>query len=540
MNTRTSRAMAVAGACLFVVVVGCTDLTVEPKSTVTEANVWNDPANYERFVAKLYGGLALTGQQGPAGNADIRASDEGFMSYTRLLFNLNELPADEVALTWGDAPVQELNKGQWGVDNDFIRSFYYRVFFQVTLANEFLYQSTDAQLDARGLNAPAFRADIQTFRAEARFLRALSYWHGLDFFGNIPLATEATRVGDPPPPQVSRDSMFRYIVSELTAIIPDLPPAGIGNQDRASQLAGQMLLAKVLLNHEVYTGTATPGYYAQAMTAVQAVIGGPFTLAAKYRDNFLADNHMSPEIIFAVTSDGRYTQSYGNTTFLVHAFCGGGPSDPWVVPGDSLGISAGSCWWGFIMRPEAFNRYAAGDTGRTSFFFTVGRTSAVDCLEGCFAEGIAGPKYANFTSAGDPGSDPNGYFVDTDFPLFRLADAYLIYAELYLRGGGGGEGQAVTYINALRQRSYGDASGDITGAELTLDFVLEERGRELYAEAQRRTDLVRFGRFGGSTYLWSWKGGVQGGAAIGDHRVLYPLPGTELTANPNLVQNPGY
>jgi hypothetical protein len=141
-------------------------------------------------------------------------------------------------------------------------------------------------------------------------------------------------------------------------------------------------------------------------------------------------------------------------------------------------------------------------------------------------------------STGAPGS--NATHVDTDFPMFRLGGAYLIYAEAVLRGGGGTREQALAYVNALRQRAYGDASGNITDADLTLDFILDERGRELLWEAHRRTDLIRFGRFTGGTYLWAWKGGAAGGASTEPFRDLYPLPASELTANPNLTQNPGY
>jgi hypothetical protein len=157
---------------------------------------------------------------------------------------------------------------------------------------------------------------------------------------------------------------------------------------------------------------------------------------------------------------------------------------------------------------------------------------------GDFRTGIAAPKYTNKTSTGENGS--NATHPDTDFPMFRLADAYLIYAEAVIRGGGGSREQALTYVNAIRQRAYGDTSGNITDAQLTLDFILAERGRELLWEAHRRTDLVRFGKFSGGEYIWAWKGGVQAGTSTGVHLDLYPLPQNELVANPNLEQNPGY
>jgi hypothetical protein len=195
----------------------------------------------------------------------------------------------------------------------------------------------------------------------------------------------------------------------------------------------------------------------------------------------------------------------------------------------------GECWWGLRLKPEAYNLNAADP--RHTYFFTTGQTVAINSLTS-FDNGIAAPKFTNVKSGGGNGS--HNYFPDTDFPMFRLADAYLIYAEANLRGGGGTAGQALTYVNAIRQRAYGDNSGDITAPELTLPFILDERGRELLWEGHRRTDLVRYGLFTGGTYVWAWKGNVQAGASTKAHLNLYPIPATQLSANPNLKQNPGY
>ncbi len=119
------------------------------------------------------------------------------------------------------------------------------------------------------------------------------------------------------------------------------------------------------------------------------------------------------------------------------------------------------------------------------------------------------------TSTGAPGS--NQTHVDTDFPMFRLADAYLIYAEAVLRGGGGHPEQALAYVNAIRTRLYGDASGNITDADLTLEFILDERSRELLWEGHRRPDLIRYGCSPAETTLWAWKGGAAGGTATPEH-----------------------
>jgi hypothetical protein len=287
-----------------------------------------------------------------------------------------------------------------------------------------------------------------------------------------------------------------------------------------------MLLAELYLNAEVYTGTAD---YADALTAAEAVIGSnAYSLDPKYQNMFLADNNKSPEIIFAITQDGTRTQTYGGVTFLVHASIGGS------MTASDYGVDGG--WVGLRLKPEAYNRYASGDQ-RASYFYTSGQSEAVSAISD-FTKGIAAPKFQNVTSTGAPGS--NASFVDTDFPIFRLAEAYLIYAEAVLRGGGGSMDQALTYVNDIRERAYSGTAGDITMGQLTLPFILEERGRELLWEAHRRTDLIRFGEFTGGDYVWSWKGGTEAGTATEGFRDLYPLPASELVANPNLVQNSGY
>jgi len=523
MNRRPRRGL-IAATLLMLGAAGCTDTTELPTSTITDTNYFNDPSSYRAFLAKIYAGLAVSGQQGPSGNGDIKGVDEGFSQYLRLYWEAQELPTDEAVIAWGDIGLPEMNTQLWASSNTFVVSMYYRVAFQVSLANEFLRQTTDAKLAERNVSAD-LKAQIQVFRAEARFLRALSYWHGIDLFGSIPLVTENDAVSATPPPQSTRQAIYDYIVSELTAAQADLPAAsGQGTYGRATKEAASILLAHVYLNAEVYTGTP---HYAEAAAAAQAAINGPFSLDASFQHIFQADNNTSPEIIFPIIQDGQTTETWGGATFLVHASCGGS-----MVPAN-YGVDG--CWYGLRLKAEAYNRFAVDDP-RRAFFWTDGQTVDVTTISD-FSKGIPAPKYSNKTSLGTAGS--NATHVDTDFPLFRLGDAYLIYAEAAVRGAGD-RGQALAYVNALRERAYGNTSADITDPELTLQFILDERGRELLWEAHRRTDLVRFGLFTGSTYVWQWKGGAPGGTSTESFRDLYPLPASELAANPNLVQNPGY
>jgi hypothetical protein len=520
MTRGFNRVLTAATACLLLATGGCTDTTVEPESTITDANIFTDQNSDESFVAKIYAGLAVSGQQGAAGRPDIQGIDEGFSQYLRLYWQLQELPTDEAVIAWGDVGIPEMNTQQWAASNPFVVAMYYRIFFQVMMANEFLRQTTDEKLTARRVT-DALRARIQGFRDEARFLRALSYWHGIDLFANIPLVTEADPLGSTPPQQATRAQIYDFVVGELADIQGRLASPGVAGYGRATNAAASMLLAKLYLNSAVYTGTAR---YAEALAASEAVITGPFALNPVYRNNFLADNNTSPEIVFPIVQDGDATKSFGGTTFLVHAACGGAMSPA------SLGVDG--CWFGLRLKEEAFNFYASGDQ-RASYFFTA-QPAAIASISD-FNQGVPAPKFANVTSTGAPGK--NNVHPDTDFPVFRLADAYLMYAEAVLRGGGGSRAQALAYVNALRQRA---GVPDISDAELTLDCILAERGRELLWEAHRRTDLVRFGVFTGGSYVWSWKGGTAAGTATESFRDLYPLPESELVANPNLTQNPGY
>ena len=547
MNRRTCKALvAGAAAVLVMAAAGCTDTTVEPKSTISDANIFDNPASYEAFLAKLYAGLAVTGQTGPHGTPDISGIDEGFSNYVRVYWYSQELPTNEAVLGWGDPGVPDLNVWKWDASNAFVSALYYRVYFQIQLINEFLRQTTDALLTQRGHTSASLVAQVHQFRAEARFLRALSYWHGMDAFGNIPLVTDAQPLTATPPAQNTRTEVYDFIVSELTAIENDLPAPGAATYGRANKWAAEMLLANVYLNAEVYTGTP---HYDLALAAAQNVINsgvysldtvvtfivatpnppmdptnGAHTDTVRTLRVFLADNDQSREMIFPVTSDGVHTQTWGGTTFLIHAACGGNNMDTRIY-------GTNGCWWGLRLKSPTYHMFEVTDLRRASFF-TFGQSDTVTTV-GDWYSGIAAPKFYNRRADGSQGS--NSTHPDTDYPMFRLSEAYLIYAEANARGGGGNAATALDYVNALRTRA-----GVGAWASLPTDSILAERGRELRWEAKRRTDLVRFGYFTGGTYTWEFKGNVPAGGSPDAHYNVYPIPANELIANPNLTQNTGY
>ncbi len=527
MSIRISRVLPVAALSLLAAA-ACTDPTVAPKSTVTGANIWADPTSYQSFIAKLYGGLILTSQTGPNENCDkcgdIRGIDEGFSEYLRLYLYLEEVPTDEMVIGWGDAGLPELNRHNWDATNQMVNAMYYRLYFQVALANEFMRQTTLDKLDARGVTA-SLKTAIQNYRAEARFLRALAYAHGVDLFGSIPLMTENDAVGGAPPHQVTRDSLYNFVVSELTSLRDSLPAAGANSYGRATPAAANMLLAELYLNAGVYTANT---HYDLAQQAAAAAIAGGYSLNPVFRNNFTADNNLSPELIFVAAQDGARTQTWGGMTFLVHAGCGGSMS--------AATYGMDYCWGGYRLKQQAYRLFDRVNDSRAAYFYTSGQSDSVIDI-GQFSSGIAAPKFTNMNSDGvTRGVDRT--MISTDFPIFRLAEAYLIYAEAAARGAGN-NGTALNYLNLLRERAFGNATHDFAALP-PLDTILAERGRELLFEGKRRTDLIRFGKFTGASYLWAWKNNQPGGASIDAHLAVYPIPANELAANPNLTQNTGY
>lgn len=518
---------------LLALTTSCVDeLSTEPQgSQLTAEELFRDPASYKQFLAKLYAGLATTGQQGPAGNGDVAGIDEGFSQYIRNYWNFQELTTDEAIIAWNDATIKDFHWHTWTQSDGFIKAAFYRLAYQVTNCNEYLRQTTDAKLDARGITG-SVRNEIKVYRAEARFLRAMSYWHIIDLFGGASLETENSSTEFHLPDYASRQQLFDFVENELTQIENDLLAPNSNEQFRVDKAAAWMLKAKLLMNAEVYVGI---NRYTDAMTYVNKVITQTtYSLNPSYRNLFLADNNRNGaqnEFIFAVAFDGLNTKTYGGTTYLTHAPVGGS------MNASEFGINGG---WAGLRTTSAFvAKFNGMNSDTRKQFYTSGQSLEIASV-GSFTDGYAITKWRNVDINGNQGSDLSGDFVDIDFPVFRLADAYLMYAECFLRGGGGSLTNAVNYINALRQRAYGNTLGNISNSDLTLDFILDERARELYWEGHRRTDLIRFGKFTGSSYVWPWKGNIPNGGPTPSYRNLFPIPQDAINVNPKLIQNPGY
>ena len=228
-------------------------MDLKPKYGLNAETVYSDPNNYINVLAKLYAGLAISGNHGPAGQPDIGGIDEGFSQYVRVLWNLQELPTDEEICGWSDPGIPELNTMTWNDNSSFVSAMYYRIYYQIALANEFIRYCSDEWMTDKGFT-DAEKSMIAGYLAEARYLRAMSYYHALDLFGNVPFVDESDRPGVYFPEQISRSNLFTWVESELNAIESGMMAARSAPYGRADQGALWALRAKLYLNAEVYTG----------------------------------------------------------------------------------------------------------------------------------------------------------------------------------------------------------------------------------------------------------------------------------------------
>lgn len=498
------------------------ELDTQPKVELTiEQLLAQDPNAIQGLLSKMYGTFALSGPNGP-GSSDLQnPPDPGETGFLRGIINLEDFTADDMKNRWGDDGLDQLTTTKnWNGNNKFFKYLYDRVYYTVPQTNNII------KVLKEGVDVP----NEEQYVSELRFLRSLAYFYMIDCFGKGVLVTDADLNNPVGKPESTRVEMFNYVESELLDVESKI--AATNSYGRANKSVVRMLLAKLYLNAQVYTGTAR---YNEAAIYVKKVIDeGGYSLNSNFVANFSGDNNTSPEIIFPLLADPVTSQSYGNTTYLVNGSLSSdtmnlatyGATQGWG------GHRATKAWYGLF--GNSAGALAASPDDRAHLFWTSGHSYEMTDYK-VWTNGFPSIKFRNINVAGNSGTSD---FSGTDFPLFRLADAYLMYAECALRGAAGTSlSQALTYVNNVRTRSH---ATPILSSELTLDFILDERGRELNFEGHRRTDLIRFGKFGGGSYIWPWKGGVASGQAISANYNLFPIPTSALLANPNLTQNPGY
>lgn len=533
-HTRLSLVLATAATISFT---SCTnDLDQQPldDDETTADQLFVDGDAYTAAIAGVYGNLSLTGTDGPE-SSNLGDIDAGTSQYGRGLMNLQIFTTDEIVWTYINdegGSLHNLQTSSWNASNSILRGMYSRVMFSVALSNEFLRQSTEARLDQRGISGD-IRNQMPAYRAEARLLRAMAYYHMMDLFGKAAMYTQEDPVGNFAGPEVDRTELFNFIESELTTIENDLVDARQNEYGRADKAVAWMLLAKMYLNSEVYLG-AGQVRYTEAIENLNKIINAGYALSPNYIDLFRGDNDSNAarnEIIFPIVTDGQFVRNFGPTTVMTNGAVGSIEQN-----GTNLGVTAGG-WGGAIrLTPQFASKFEgasfANDTRNT--IITDGREAEINEVTDP-SQGYILEKYTNVKSDGSQGSDLT--FSDVDFPMFRLGDVYLMYAEATLRGGAGDRALALNYINELRSRANATS---ITDAELTLDFIIDERARELYWEGHRRQDLVRFGLFTGGAYNWALKGNSSTGISTPSHLNVFAIPQASRDANRNLSQNDGY
>ena len=543
--------------------------SIDPKSSPSY--------DMEQLLAKQYATLGVTGQTGPAGKGDL-SMDEGESGFFRTVFNLEELPTDECAWAWtNDTDIPNLLGLSWTSSSQRAAWCWTRLAYDVTLYNQFISQCGE-------------QAGPQV-TAEVRFLRALHYYYFLDLFHKAPFkVTYDTSL----PAEKSGADLYNWIDQELTNIEDTL--ADMGTYDNASGFgradkgAAYALHAQLCLNAAVYTdGKVTREGWEKAKKYCDLLINGPYKLSDKavtdpagnkwsgFEQLFMGDNdentNAMKEIIFPIRQDGAKTQEYAGSTCLIGGSSAAGMpykntnnywtcyfarvnalekffSDPEKMPKltaeqsdkykDSISTEAQ------VIKHDAELGISTKDVqkkagdDRALFYMGLGGTSG-NCrtltpgksITG-FLNGASIVKWTNYRSNG--GARHNDTFDDTDIPLFRLGTIYMIRAEVEYRLGDADA--AAKDINTLRTRAGN--TNLLTAATVNEQTLIDEWSRETFFEGRRRSDLVRFGLFTGSKYLWSFKGGVPNGTGVDSRYNVYPVPAIDVAGNPNISQNPGY
>lgn len=531
-------AVAAAAGTMFTACVG--DLETQPlnETQKTAATVYGtDPSGYLGGLARIYFQFVSNDL------TDLQLTDGGASELIRAYWSLNEVSADAAKCAWnGDAWVAAVNTNTWSeADNDAAYAVYVRTVQGISFANEFLRQTQDLSA-LTSENAKI----VESYRAEARFLRAYYYWIDMDCFGAVPFTTEESPVGIEGPVQKSRTDIFNWIVGELKDLVSSgsAMPEARSNYPRADKGSVWGLLARIYLNAEVYTGTAM---WNEAKAACEEIFKLGYGLASNYADVFRGDNGSNPdvqkEMLFAIDYNAEQTQSYGGSSFL--AFAAIADSD---VTSESRpnGVNGG---WGGIRVPFDYvnlyfspsgQDYSTGDytiaDKRGRVFYIKGRKEDMSELYD-FSYGWSCFKFNNIphdqTEEQFRATAGIKAYSDVDFPLIRLGEIYLIYAEACMHTGA--SSSALPYLRQLSERAGVEAPTTIT-----TDYLVAERARELMWEGHRRTDLIRYGLYNSASYLWPWKGGSYTGQGFDKHLNIFAIPASELASNTNLVQNEGY
>lgn len=531
-------AAAVSAACVN----DLDTLPLDKTEPVSEYVYGNSEEAYLSGLAKLYFQFVSNDL------TDLQPMDGGASELIRAFWSVQETTADAAKCSWeNDAWVRALNTNTWTeVQNDAVYAVYVRTLQGIAFVNEYLRQTTPARLEARGVS-PELAVRIEGFRAEARFIRAYLYWIALDCFGNVPFTTENSPFGGAYfPQQASRSDVFDFCVAELTYLMtPNSPmPAPRSLYPRADKGSAAGLLARMYLNSKVYTGVER---WNEAKAVCEEIFAMGYSLCPDYQALFRGDNGENPqaraEMLWAIDYNAEKTQSYGGSSYLLAASLAAVDITDFSRPNGQR-----NGWAGLRVPYEYVGRYfnvsnqnyQTGDYDvtdkRGEVFYIKGRSESMDGALYSFMNGWSCLKFNNIPhDSTDEAYLPVSAvkdFADVDFPMIRLGEIYLIYAEACMNAGG----DASSQLAELSSRA-----GVVPPAVVSQSYLEAERARELMWEGHRRTDLIRYGLYDTAEYLWPYKGGDDyAGQSFPEYKRIFPIPPTELSTNTALVQNPGY
>ena len=537
--------------CILAVVAGCAscvnDLDTLPLNVTDPVSEYVYGADEEGYLSGL---TRLYFQFVTNDLTDLQSMDGGASELIRAFWSVQETTADAVKCSWeNDAWVRALNTNTWSdVQNDALYAVYVRTLQGVAFVNEYLRQTTPDRLAGRGADA-MLAARIEGFRAEARFIRAYLYWMALDCFGSVPFTTEQSPFGGTFfPEQASRTDIYDFCISELSYLMSaESPmPETRSNYPRADKGSAAGLLARMYLNSKVYTGVER---WEEAKSVCEDIFRMGYSLSQEYSSLFRGDNGENQmargEMLWSVSYDAQKTRSYGGTSYLLSATLASTDITDTSRPNGQR-----NGWAGLRVPFEYVERYfdvgsRDYDTGeyevadrRGEVFYIKGRQESMEGALYSFMNGWSCLKFNNIPY----GQTDESFlhvsavkdFSDVDFPMIRLAEIYLIYAEACMHLGL--QSLALPLVGELSERA-----GVPPPTEITEDFLVSERARELMWEGHRRTDLIRYGLYNTSEYLWPYKGGdAYEGQSFPEYKCIFPIPPTELATNANLRQNPGY
>ena len=539
-------------------------------SCADELNIKSvDPLNHptytvEGLLAKQYATLGHTGQKGPAGVADI-SGDEGETGFIRTVFNLQELMTDETLWAYqSNEGIAQITSMDWDKNNKRVNWAYQRLSFDITQYNFFISEQSGILSEDK--------------IAEVRFLRALNYYYFLDLYRKAPFKDT---FDDNLPTEKSGKELYEWLDNELTTIEPLMAEVGAYNNSenfgRADRGAAYALHARLALNSAVYTDGQIKDYQKAIHYCDEIINSGKYDLCrakkngySGYQQLFMGDNDCNPaamkEIIFPIRQDGVKTRAYAGTSYLVNASTITGmpyasTSDPWkclfarvdlvkkFFPNEDIPKATDEDLLSNPSKDQVIAKdnemgistadvIAKAKDDRALFYMGIGgcsdkvRTLTPGDAITSPLNGASFVKWTNLHADGTAQHHQN--FSDTDFPMFRLAEIYLTRAEAKFRLNGSQDGLA----DILEVQ--GRANRDLKASSVDEQTLIDEWCREFYMEGRRRSDLVRFGLFTGSKYLWSFKGGSENGQGIPTKFDIYPIPGDEMKNNPNMTQNPKY